>query len=61
MVAGERAEQEQRPHPPTVPIDPNGPDPAGIPDPMPTALRDTGAADEAFDDANPMDGEAPTG
>jgi hypothetical protein len=49
------------PPPATVPRDPYGPDPAGVPDPMPTELQDTGAADEAFDDTDPMAGDAPTG
>jgi hypothetical protein len=45
----------------TVPIDPEGPDPEGIPDPMPAELRDTEPADEAFEAADPMEGDAPSG
>jgi hypothetical protein len=47
--------------PPTVPISPTGPDPASVPDPMPADLRDTRDADEAFEDSDPMRGDAPTG
>lgn len=47
--------------PESVPVDPYGPDPDGIPDPMPAALRDTAEADEVQDESDPMAGEAPTG
>jgi hypothetical protein len=47
--------------PPTVPIDPEGDDPAHIPDPMPDELRRTAPADRAFDDTDPMEGDAPSG
>lgn len=50
--------------PDTVPTDPHGPDPEGIPDPMPEDLQE-GAAEEASrtedDDIEHMDGPAPTG
>jgi hypothetical protein len=52
-------ERPERPE--TVPIDPEGPDPEDIPDPMPEDLQRTKRSDEAFDDAEPMEGEAPTG
>ena len=61
----ERAAACRTDPPPTVPIDPTGPGPASVPDPMPADLRDTHEADEAFDDAfddsGPMHGDAPTG
>jgi hypothetical protein len=46
-----------------VPIDPEGPDPEGIPDPMPEELQEGAAAEErlAEEDPDPMDGPAPTG
>lgn len=44
-----------------LPVDPEGPDPDGVPDPMPDDLASTPEADEAFADADPMEGEAPTG
>jgi hypothetical protein len=47
--------------PSTVPIDPEGDDPEGIPDPMPDDLRRTRRADEAFEETEPMEGDAPTG
>ena len=40
--------------------DPEGPDPQEIPDPMPEDLRTLPDGDQ-FDDAEPMEGEAPTG
>lgn len=54
----ERAAQDP---PASVPVDPTGPGPASIPDPMPEELRDTDEADEAFEDVDPMHGDAPTG
>jgi hypothetical protein len=45
----------------TVPIDPEGPDPEDIPDPMPTDLQRTKRADDAFEESEPMEGESPTG
>jgi hypothetical protein len=54
------AEVEPAP-PPTVPIDPHGDDPEHIPDPMPADLQRTSKADHAFEAAEPMEGEAPTG
>ncbi|MGH8978119.1 MAG: hypothetical protein ACRDV7_08605 [Acidimicrobiia bacterium] len=53
--------QERTDRPKTVPIDPEGPDPADIPDPMPEGLKRDAPADKAFDVAEPMEGEAPTG
>ena len=47
--------------PETVPVDPEGPDPPGLPDPMPSELRRTPRTDDAFEEAEPMEGEAPTG
>jgi hypothetical protein len=44
-----------------VPRDPTGPDPPDIPDPMPDDLKRTEEADEAFEDSDPMAGEAPSG
>jgi hypothetical protein len=44
-----------------IPTDPEGPDPPDVPDPMPDDLKRTPEADEAFEDAEPMEGEAPTG
>lgn len=41
--------------------DPEGPDPEDIPDPMPEELRRSPEGTEAADDANPMEGEAPSG
>jgi hypothetical protein len=55
-------EREER-RPASVPTDPEGPDPPGIPDPMPDALkrrpRDEEPAAEPDDD--PMEGDAPSG
>ena len=54
-------EREPR-RPDTVPTDPEGPDPPGIPDPMPADLqrkRDDDHTTEADD--NPMEGDAPSG
>ena len=47
--------------PPTVPINPEGDDPEHIPDPMPADLQRTSRADRAFEESQPMDGEAPSG
>jgi hypothetical protein len=47
--------------PDTVPVDPHGEGPANIPDPMPDDLQRTERADEAFEESQPMEGEAPTG
>ena len=47
--------------PPTVPVSPEGEDPAHIPDPMPDDLKRTEQADRAFEESQPMEGEAPTG
>ena len=47
--------------PESVPFDPQGPDPEEIPDPMPDDLKRTPEADKAFEAAEPMEGEAPTG
>jgi hypothetical protein len=54
----ERPEPTERPK--TVPIDPEGPDPVDIPDPMPEDLKRP-RADRAVEAADPMEGEAPTG
>jgi hypothetical protein len=53
--------ERRDPNEATVPVDPEGPDPANVPDPMPDELKRTQEADEAFADADPMEGEAPTG
>ena len=45
----------------STPTDPTGPGPEDIPDPMPGDLRDSPEADAAFDEADPMEGDAPTG
>jgi hypothetical protein len=47
--------------PETVPVDPEGPDPPGLPDPMPADLQRKPHTDAAFEDAEPMEGDAPTG
>jgi hypothetical protein len=41
--------------------DPEGPDPEGIPDPMPDDLQVDDEEREAFDDEDSTAGEAPTG
>ncbi len=55
-------EREER-RPASVPTDPEGPDPPGIPDPMPDALkRPPREEPPATDpDDNPMEGDAPSG
>jgi hypothetical protein len=49
------------PPPETVPVDPHGAGPPDIPDPMPAPLQRTEHADAAFEESQPMEGEAPTG
>ena len=52
---------ERHPNESSVPVDPEGPDPPNVPDPMPDDLQRTKEADKAFEEAEPMEGEAPTG
>ncbi len=42
-------------------VDPEGPDPEGIPDPMPAELRRNPKGWEPGDEVDPMEGEAPSG
>ncbi len=54
-------EREER-RPDTVPTDPEGPDPPGIPDPMPGDLQRKRDDDQTTKgDSNPMEGDAPSG
>ncbi|MDP9070391.1 MAG: hypothetical protein M3N68_03715 [Actinomycetota bacterium] len=42
-------------------LDPEGPDPEGVPDPMPAELRQDPEGWEPADEVDPMEGEAPSG
>ena len=55
-------EREVR-RPASVPTDPEGPDPPGIPDPMPDALKRPPREEKPATDPddNPMEGDAPSG
>jgi hypothetical protein len=54
---------EPDPPPADVPVDPYGPDPEGIPDPMPDELQEGAATEErvADEEIEPMEGPAPSG
>lgn len=56
-----RRDDGERDAPESVPVSPQGAGPATVPDPMPDDLQRTPAADEAFEEADPMEGDAPTG
>lgn len=60
MVEGAPRSGEDRPGPDEY-IDPTGPDPAGIPDPLPDELQGSPEVDRAFEEVDPMEGEAPSG
>jgi len=55
-------EREER-RPASVPTDPEGPDPPGIPDPMPDALKRRPREERPTTDPDddPMEGDAPSG
>ncbi len=60
MVERVSRSDEERPGPDEY-IDPTGPDPAGIPDPLPDDLQDSPEVDRALEEVDPMKGEAPSG
>jgi hypothetical protein len=59
-VDGASRPGEDRPGPDDY-IDPTGPDPAGIPDPLPDELQGSPEVDRALEEVDPMEGEAPSG